>query len=168
MLPIPGLYIDFKLFCYYFLCLPQMYDFTDRLHSKVPKSFDTFDRIGQFFRSRLEGLFPIAEEDVDPLATPVPQEFHLQQYGNDDTVAEASWLDSLRGVVTSPQPPRSSGMTANSPPKPVEELLDEIADAPTMRSKLELLEHQLRAEKLVQDEHREALRRRREATVVTT
>lgn len=136
----------------------QMYDLTDRLHAMAPKSFALFERVGDFMRSRLEGIFPEPADKEDPFAAPVADQA-LPEI-SEGTSHSSNWLASLRPAsdATSDAPPA----IAKNAVKPVEDLFEEIEQAPTMRAKLELLELQLRGEKAYEDQHREELRRQRE------
>lgn len=109
----------------------QMYDLTDRLHARIPKTFAVFESLGAYFRDKLDGVIPKpAEDQRDPLKEDV------------DAVPAAA-------------------VTSSSPP-PVDDLLEEIAQADGVRRKMELLEVHLQREKTVQDRIRQRAREQRE------
>lgn len=119
---------------------PQMYDLTDRLHASIPKSFSTIESIGDYLRGKFAGIVPKPPQDQeDPLREPVP--------------AAPSWLSSLFDQRRRPTTTQTQS---------VDELWDDIAQAETIRDKLELLESHLQHEKSLQDRKREELREERE------
>lgn len=125
-----------------------MYDLTDRLHAKAPKAFRVAEDIGEYFRTRLGGIFPSSEEDrQDPWAED-------ERAQSSSSSSRSSWLPfSLNSTSASTPAPQL---------KPVEEAFDEIEKAETMRERMHLLDAQLRAERAAEDQYRQELRLRRQ------
>ncbi|PWN23142.1 hypothetical protein BCV69DRAFT_297094 [Microstroma glucosiphilum] len=136
----------------------DMYDLTDRLHDMAPKSFALFESVGNFMRARLGGIFPEPADKEDPFAAPVGDQSFLES--PEGASHSSNWPHILRPATHVPIDVTSA--TAKNAVKPVEDLFEEIEQAPTMRAKLELVELQLRGEKAFEDQHREELRRQRE------
>lgn len=136
----------------------QMYDLTDRLHDMAPKSFALFENVGNFMRARLGGIFPEPADKEDPFAAPVGDQSFLDS--PEGASHSSIWPHILLPATHVPIDVTSA--TAKNAVKPVEDLFEEIEQAPTMRAKLELVELQLRGEKAFEDQHREELRRQRE------